>query len=401
MKHWLAAAAAAPLLVACASAGATVAEAESPSEVRELLVNGHRVVISEGGDASTAIARVLELEGGSSEFVMEFHENHEGPTLEMLEQASPELAELLSGAQGAELNFHSSDGRSFRIDRSAGEHGVMIHRFDGDIEMEIRNAWTAARNAQTLVRNAGTEARNAQTAARNAETEARNAETAARNAETEARNAETAARNAETEARNAETAARNAETEARNIEQEALNSDQELRNAAQRLRNARQAVRNADQGLRNAEQGLRYAEQGLRNAERMTAQIEHHAAHAHVAGMRAGVSGILVSLDAIDEVLERGWREEDGERVALTDEDRADLQETRGELLESLQELRGELARVEGSSHTTSRQVRIVRRDGQTRGWLNGEEVTGSDLDRLLEGAPDAPEAPATPDEDD
>jgi DNA repair exonuclease SbcCD ATPase subunit len=387
MKHWLAAAAAAPLLVACASAGATVAEADSPSEVRELLINGHRVVISEGGDASTAIARVLELEGGSSEFVMEFHENHEGPTLEMLEQASPELAELLSGAQGAELNFHSRDGRSFRIDRSAGEHGVMIHRFDGDIEMEIRNAWTAARNAQTLVRNAGTEARNAQTAARNAETEARNAETAARNAETEARNAETAAQNAE--------------TEARNIEQEALNSDQELRNAAQRLRNARQAVRNADQGLRNAEQGLRYAEQGLRNAERMTAQIERHAAHAHVAGMRAGVSGILVSLDAIDEVLERGWREEDGERVALTDEDRADLQETRGELLESLQELRGELARVEGSSHTTSRQVRIVRRDGQTRGWLNGEEVTGSDLDRLLEGAPDAPEAPATPDEDD
>jgi hypothetical protein len=41
------------------------------------------------------------------------------------------------------------------------------------------------------------------------------------------------------------------------------------------------------------------------------------------------------------------------------------------------------------------RQVRIERRDGSVRAWVNGEEVTGSELDALLEGAPEAPEPPA------
>ncbi|MFW5661181.1 MAG: hypothetical protein ACOC05_07320, partial [Oceanicaulis sp.] len=47
------------------------------------------------------------------------------------------------------------------------------------------------------------------------------------------------------------------------------------------------------------------------------------------------------------------------------------------------------------------RDVRVVRRDGEVRGFLNGEEVTGSALDELLAeqedrlaGAPTPPPAP-------
>lgn len=163
----------------------------------------------------------------------------------------------------------------------------------------------------------------------------------------------------------------------------------------------RDAERHAAEAERHAERHVRVIERQAarleRDAERMAVRIERHAAQAELHGLRAGVRGVEAGLASIERTLERGWYEEDGDRVELTDEKRADLEDARTELTETLGELRVDLAQAEARHGGEHREVRIVRRDGSTRGWVNGEEVTGSELDRLLEGAPDAPEAPAAP----
>jgi uncharacterized lipoprotein YmbA len=66
MKHWLAAVAAAPLMVACASAGAAetryaAADADSQSV---LIVNGQRIIIRDGDDAVRVIRTQLGANAG-------------------------------------------------------------------------------------------------------------------------------------------------------------------------------------------------------------------------------------------------------------------------------------------------------------------------------------------------
>ncbi|XBQ14913.1 MAG: hypothetical protein ABL308_08035 [Oceanicaulis sp.] len=61
MKHFLAACAAAPLIVACATAGAQEADlAGAERNTRILIVNGERIAIGDGGDAAEAIERAIE-----------------------------------------------------------------------------------------------------------------------------------------------------------------------------------------------------------------------------------------------------------------------------------------------------------------------------------------------------
>ncbi len=293
MKHWLAAAAAAPLLVACASAGAQTSGAERAQDTRILVVNGERIVISEGGDAASAIEDALERSGDSRRVVLEFHNEAStgwsDETRESFAEAMAEFAEAFGGDfEGGfdfDFDFDFDTGHMSWADEDGERIEVMVRRIERDAE-------------------------------------------------------------------------------------------------------------------RHAAHVERQAERMARQAERMAVRIERQGAQAEVHGLRAGVRGVESGLASIERVLERGWYEEDGERVELTDEKRADLEDTRAELLEALEELRSDLARAETRHGGEHREVRIVRRDGEARGWVNGEEVTGSELDRLLEGAPDAPEPPEAPGED-
>ncbi|CAN0448676.1 unnamed protein product, partial [Ectocarpus fasciculatus] len=160
----------------------------------------------------------------------------------------------------------------------------------------------------------------------------------------------------------------------------------------------RHAAHAAEMAERHAERATAMAELHVerleRQAEHMAARIEVQALHAErmgermaVRGLEAGVRGMQSGISGLDRVLERGWYEDNGERVELDAEKRADLEETRDELTEDLVELRAELEELRESLGTgeMSRQIRIERRDGSVRGWLNGREVTGSELDALLE----------------
>lgn len=288
MKQWFAAAAAAPILVACASAGAQTANAEDTAETRVLIVNGHRIMIDAEGDATSAIEEALDRSRGSRRVVVEFEDEHstgwDEETRESFAEAMAGLAEAFaSGFDGhPNFEFEFEDGSFAWNEDHERRIEVMVERIE-----------------------------------------------------------------------------RNAERQAERLEREA----------------DRMALR----------------------AERMAARVERQAAHAERHGLRAGTRGVQAGLNSIDRILERGWYEEDGERVELTEDKRADLEETRAELLETLDELRFDLARVERRHGGEHREVRIVRRDGEARGWINGEEVTGSELDDLLAGAPDAPEPPAAP----
>ncbi len=174
--------------------------------------------------------------------------------------------------------------------------------------------------------------------------------------------------------------------------------EEELRIHIERIEE--HAERAAERAERHAE---RYAERAEAMAERMAARIEIQARHAErmgermaVRGLEAGVRGMERGIAGIDRVLERGWYESNGERVELDAEKRAELEDTRAELAEEIVDLRTELEEMRGRFGSAGER-RIERRDGSVRGWVNGEEVTGSELDALLEGAPEAPEPPEAP----
>ena len=162
----------------------------------------------------------------------------------------------------------------------------------------------------------------------------------------------------------------------------------------------RQAERNAEQAEAHAERAMREAERAAARAERQAMAAERFGERMAVQGLRAGARGMEAGIAGIDRVLERGWYRDNGERVTLDDEKRAELEESRRDLADDLVDLRAELAEVEDrlGVQSSRREVRIERHNGQVRAWVNGEEVRGEALDELLEGAPEAPEPPQAPD---
>ncbi|MGX6646901.1 hypothetical protein ACWCOP_03030 [Maricaulaceae bacterium MS644] len=149
-------------------------------------------------------------------------------------------------------------------------------------------------------------------------------------------------------------------------------------------------------------------ERTARDAERMARRAQAHGRGMELFGLEAGLAGIRVGLAGLDRSLERGWAYEDGDRRTLTDQEREELEEARADLAVELEELRARLAEVRersgAASHGVHREVRIERRDGEVRAWVDGEEATGSQLDRLLaedearlSGAPRAPAPPREP----
>ncbi len=290
MKHLLAAVAATPLLIACASAGAAqIADAESQERV--LVINGERIIIDDDTDAARAIEEALSDEHGGRRLVLEFQSSDDGPWRsehrEAFAMAMGELAGAFGGASGDfdfDFDFDLDDETVRWTDDDGAHVEVLVHRMEYE-----------------------------------------------------------------------------AEARAAHME--------------------------------------RHAERMERQVERMAERAERHAGRAALHGLRSGLHGVESGLSSVERTLERGWHMEDGERVTLTDEQRADLEEARHDLIEARDELRVELAEA-GARHPYSgehREVRIVRRNGDARGWVDGEEVTGSELDRLLEGAPDAPEPPQAP----
>ena len=198
--------------------------------------------------------------------------------------------------------------------------------------------------------------------------------------------------------------------------------------AAERAeRDAERAVRDAERVQRDAERQARRAEERARRAAERALETERQAISISIdgdaiarAGLRAAEIGLESGLDAIERTLENGWKTEDGERVPLTRQDREELREAREELEDSLAELREERAdwhdeRVTPTSHHThhyeneDRQVRIIERDGETRVWVNGRELTGAEKEtwleawrsseqaQELEGGPGAPPPPPLP----
>jgi hypothetical protein len=320
MKHFLAAAACGPFLIACASAGAQqagVAQAEDARESRVLIINGERIELDGEGDARAAIRQALDNGDGEHRIVL--HLDEDGQHAFWSEDEVANFADAMSG-----MAIFFADGFAEEFDFDFDFDGDMMwsgDSFDSD-ELRIR-----------------------------VERLGEHAERAAREAE---RHAERAARMAE---RHAERAAEHAERLERRIVIE------------------------------------------TRTAERMAARAERMGERMAVQGLRAGVRGLEQGIAGIDRVLERGWYEQDGERVELDAEKRAELEETRAELAENRVELREELEslRARLGQDGERREVRIERRDGSVRGWVNGEEVTGSELDALLEGAPEAPDAPDAP----
>ena len=176
-------------------------------------------------------------------------------------------------------------------------------------------------------------------------------------------------------------------------------------------------------------------EHARRMAERAEAMAEHaqvHGERMRIVGLSSGLHGMEAGLHGIDRALERGWVTEDGERRQLTQEEIEDLTEAREDLQREIEEFRAEHADIlplledQGERRVYLRRlsadaphtgtfvrhggdgaleggpnVRILRRDGEVRVWLDGEELEGEDLQRWLEennnGEPPAPPAPPAP----
>lgn len=125
---------------------------------------------------------------------------------------------------------------------------------------------------------------------------------------------------------------------------------------------------------------------------------------ARVVGLRAGARGMEAGLRAIDEALERGevWR--NGERRAMTSEERAEMEATRERLAERLENFRGEHATFLGEAGDGERRVMVMRReagerearraerrrvrvedrDGRLRVWVDDTELEGDALTAWL-----------------
>jgi hypothetical protein len=297
MKHLLAAAALAPLLIACTSVEARdIAEAGGDG-ARVLIVNGERIELGPGGDAAAAIERALA--GAHEDRV------HIELELEDGDMWGDVKREAFAEAMAALAYGFANDALVVALSNGA--------TFDFDIEFDTEG-----------------------------------------------------------------------ETHERDVR-----------------RPGAQAERDQDRMARDAERMARHA-------ERMARRADSHGRGMELAGLEAGLAGMRAGLAEIDQSLERGWAYDDGERRAFTDEERDELEEARADLAGGLDEMRNRLAeareRSGEESYGVHREIRIERRDGEVRAWVDGEEATGSELDRLLAedearlaGAPRPPEPPQPP----
>lgn len=336
MKHWIATAAAvaaAPLLVACASAGAAETRYAEANERHDhvLVVNGQRIVIRNGAHAVRVIETALD---GDDDTSIRLDLDIDADRWDEAEiEAFAEEMEALSET----LIEHFAEGSDFHIqlDRLNFAEDDMQARIDVIVEDAERRAMRAERHAER---------------------------------------------------------------------------------AAERAE--RDAVRMAERAERRAERAARRAEERAHQAERQALSISIDADSIAQAGLAAAEHGLEAGLRAIDRTLERGWKTEDGVRVPLTADDRRELRDARQELEDSLSEMRDERAEWRQTRHQTSprhehtyedRQVRIIERDGETRVWVNGRELTGAEKDtwldawrsseqaQALEGGPSAPPPPPLP----
>ena len=120
MKHRFAAAACAPLRIACASAGAqsgAAASADEDAETRILVVNGQRIVLNGDGDASSAIEDALENMGDDRRIRFEFNSESEW-SQEQREAFASVMARL-----GEHLGQTFADG--------------VVMEFDGEMDFEF------------------------------------------------------------------------------------------------------------------------------------------------------------------------------------------------------------------------------------------------------------------------
>ncbi|MFP4519543.1 MAG: hypothetical protein ACLFQ5_08815 [Oceanicaulis sp.] len=293
MKHWLTAAALAPVLTACASAGAAET---ADAGARVLIVNGERIAIRPGADAAAAIEAALDRRGDRRLHVQMTFEEADAWDEGAREVFAEAVAALGSGPiEDAMFVAFGAEDFSFA--------------FEGDIDT------------------AGLE-------------------------------------------RRAERAERGADRHAERLE------------------------RHAARMARRAERLAAHAEREGRRAEAFGRRMELY-------GLEAGVKGMESGLAGIDDGLARGWTYDGGERRALSENDRRELEEAREELERELQGMRARLAEAR-DRHGERRRVQIRRDNGEVRAWVNGEEVTGADLDQLLEdeesrlaGAPVPPPPPA------
>ena len=346
MRHWIATAAAvtaAPLLVACASAGAAQSEfADSNDRHRNvLIVNGERIVVQDGAHAIHIIEDALE-DGESASLSLDFDFDAHSWSEEDLAQFEAEMEEL---GESLGAMFAGGSDLQIAVDRLNLNEEALQARIEVIVEQSERRAERAERLAE--------------------------------------RSAERAERDAERIARQAERQARRAEARAVEIE-----------------RRAHHAALRAEQ------------------TERHALSISINADSIAQAGLMAAETGLESGLAAIERTLERGWKTEDGERVPLTRQDREELNEAREGLEDSLRELREERADWHEEHRARAphprndnhdRQVRIIERDGETRVWVNGRELTGAEKEtwleawrsseqaQELEGGPAAPPTPPTP----
>ncbi len=331
MKHWIATAAAitaAPLLVACASAGAaTDYAARDDGHKNVLIINGERVIVRDGAHAIHIIEDALE-DGDGASLSLDFDFDAHSWSDEDLDAFESEMEEL-----GESLSAMFSEGSDFQIaiDRLDLDEDALQARIEVMVQESERRAERVQRRAE---------------------------------------------------------------------------------------RAAARAERDAERHARRAERQARRAVERARDSERHALSISIDADTIAQAGLMAAETGLETGLAAIERTLERGWKTEDGERVPLTRQDREELREAREEIEESLNDLREERAdwREERQAraphhthHYEDRQVRIIERDGETRVWVNGRELTGAEKEtwldawrnseqaQELEGGPGAPPPPPLP----
>lgn len=321
MKTLFAAVAAAPLLMACASAGALDhpehAHAESSNV---LIINGERIIVRDGEH----VVRIIETKlsddtHGEVEFDFDFEFDGLVWSDEDAEAFEDEMSRLAVSVSDA-LIAHD---------------GVRIEINTDELEERI----------ELIV------------------------EQAERHAERAERHRERAERHAERQAERAQ----------------------------------RHAERQAERQARHAERLARHIERQARDAERNAFAISFDANAMASAGLAAAEHGLEAGILALDRTLERGWREEDGERIPLTREERRELRDAREEMQDGLAEIREERrdherearARTDRQSreHSNStyhrrdgdRDVRVIERDGETRVWVNGRELRGAEKETWLE----------------
>ncbi|HBU62601.1 MAG TPA: hypothetical protein DEB67_09205, partial [Oceanicaulis sp.] len=146
MRHWIATAAAvtaAPLLVACASAGAAQSEfADSNDRHRNvLIVNGERIVVQDGAHAIHIIEDALE-DGESASLSLDFDFDAHSWSEEDLAQFEAEMEEL---GESLGAMFAGGSDLQIAVDRLNLNEEALQARIEVIVEQSERRAERAER----------------------------------------------------------------------------------------------------------------------------------------------------------------------------------------------------------------------------------------------------------------